>query len=154
MRIVAAAALALALLATGVAGTVAAPGDGPASLDRLNPRGTKITTRSSRFGTVLINAERQTIYAFSKEEGPKSECFGNCAKAWPPVLTKAKPRARGKTRAGLLGTIKRGERKQITYDGHPLYYYAHEGPGQILCQNIDEFGGLWLVVKPNGNPVS
>jgi predicted lipoprotein with Yx(FWY)xxD motif len=153
MRIVTTAALALALLVAGVAAACAGSGDGPLSLDRLNPRGTKIKTRSSRFGTVLINADRQTIYAFSKEDGPNSECFGDCARAWPPVLTKAQPRARGETRRGLLGTIERGERKQATYNGHPLYYYAHEGPGQILCQNIDEFGGVWLVVKPNGDPV-
>jgi hypothetical protein len=54
----------------------------------------------------------------------------------------------------LLGkTTRRNGKKQITYGGHPLYYYAHEGPGQVLCHDIEEFGGLWLVVKKNGDPV-
>jgi hypothetical protein len=54
----------------------------------------------------------------------------------------------------LLGTIKRNDgTTQVIYNGHPLYYYAHEGPAQVLCQNVDEFGGLWLVVTPDGEPV-
>jgi predicted lipoprotein with Yx(FWY)xxD motif len=152
MKIAATFAFALALLVTGVS-VSAGSSDLATSLDRTQAQGTKITTRSSRFGTVLINVNRRTIYVFDKEQGPKSECFGNCAKAWPPVFTKGKPRAGGKTRSGLLGTIKRGERRQVTYDGQPLYYYAHEDAGEILCQNVTEFGGLWLVVRPNGNPV-
>lgn len=152
MRIAVTTAIALALLAA-VRAAAAPRGDGTSSLERQRPKGTKITTRPSRFGTVLVNRVRQQIYVFDKEEGRKSECFGGCAKAWPPVFTRAKPRARGATRAGLLGTIKRGERRQVTYKGHPLYYYAHEGPGQILCQNVSGFGGLWQVVAPSGEPV-
>ena len=39
---------------------------------------------------------------------------------------------------------------QVTYAGHPLYYYAHEGKNQVTCHNVSEFGGLWLVVTPTG----
>lgn len=42
----------------------------------------------------------------------------------------------------------------MTYAGHPPYYYKDDTPGNILCQNVDEFGGLWLVVKPKGEPVT
>jgi hypothetical protein len=45
--------------------------------------------------------------------------------------------------------VARGRR---TYGGHPLYYYAHEDPGQVLCHDIVEYGGTWLVVKRNGDP--
>jgi hypothetical protein len=41
----------------------------------------------------------------------------------------------------------------VTYDGQPLYFYAHEGPGEVLCHNVDEFGGLWLVLEPSGEAV-
>ena len=62
--------------------------------------------------------------------------------------------AAGLVRQGLLGTVlRRSGAKQVTYGGHQLYLYAHEGPGQILCQNVREFGGLWLVVRPNGKAV-
>ncbi len=75
--------------------------------------------------------------------------------AWPPLLAKGKPRAGDGARKGLLGTTRRRDgRLQVTYAGHPLYYYVEDAPGRILCHNVDEFGGLWLVVKPNGSAVS
>jgi predicted lipoprotein with Yx(FWY)xxD motif len=55
----------------------------------------------------------------------------------------------------LLGALKRsGGTRQVTYDGHPLYYYVgdHE-PGQVLCQAVLEYGGYWYVVKRSGEPV-
>ena len=54
-------------------------------------------------------------------------------------------------RKALLGTTRRRDgRRQVTYNGRPLYYYAHEGPGQVLCHNVNLNGGLWWVVGPNG----
>ena len=116
--------------------------------------GVTIKSASSDFGTILFNRRGQAIYLFDREERARSECYGACAQAWPPVLTAGRPRAAGRTRPSLLGTIRRRNgKRQVTYAGHPLYYYAHERPGQVLCQGVDEFGGLWLVVKPDGAPV-
>jgi hypothetical protein len=42
---------------------------------------------------------------------------------------------------------------ELTYAGHPLYYSQGDNPGRVLCQNVSSFGGLWLVVRPNGGPV-
>jgi predicted lipoprotein with Yx(FWY)xxD motif len=71
------------------------------------------------------------------------------------VYTRGKPRAGAGADAGLLGTTKRrGGRRQVTYNGHPLYYYVTDTkPGQITCQDVTEFGGTWLVVDPQGNAV-
>ena len=42
----------------------------------------------------------------------------------------------------------------MTYAKHPLYYFEKDvKPGQISCQNVSEFGGLWLVVAPSGRAV-
>jgi len=114
-------------------------------------KGTRITTDDSQFGTMLFNRKRQAIYLFDKEKTKKARCYGACAKAWPPVLTKGRPTAGGHVKRRLLGTTKRrnGDR-QVTYAGQPLYYYAHEGPGQVFCHNVNQFGGLWLVVHPDG----
>jgi predicted lipoprotein with Yx(FWY)xxD motif len=125
--------------------TAAAPPEG---------RGTTIEVSNSDYGRVLFDADDQAIYLFQKETGPTSECYGECADAWPPVLTKGEPTAGTGTDSGLLGTTMRNDGStQVTYGGHPLYYYAHDGPGQVLCQNVSEFGGLWLVVDPNGDAV-
>jgi predicted lipoprotein with Yx(FWY)xxD motif len=117
--------------------------------------GTTIKTADSQFGRVLFDGEDQAIYYFDKESGSKSECYGACAEAWPPVLTEGDPQAGGGAQAGLLGTTQRDDgTTQVTYDGRPLYYYAHEGTGVVECHNVDEFGGLWLAVQGNGQPVS
>jgi predicted lipoprotein with Yx(FWY)xxD motif len=116
--------------------------------------GTEIKLGDSQFGQILFDADDQAIYLFDKEAGPTSECYGDCAVAWPPVLTKGGPQAGDGVKRGLLGTTKRDDgTTQVTYNGHPLYYYAHEGPGEVTCHNVDEFGGLWLVVDPAGDAV-
>lgn len=113
--------------------------------------GKAITTGSSDFGTMLFDANRQAIYAFELDRKGKSRCYGDCARAWPPVLTKHRPRALGRARASLLGTTRRRDgSKQVTYAGKPLYFYVNEGPGEVLCHNVFLNGGLWWVLAPNG----
>lgn len=114
--------------------------------------GTVITTGDSQFGTMLFNEKKQAIYIWELEESDKAECYGDCAEAWPPVLTDGQPQAAGDVNGSLLGTTKRTDgTTQVTYNGHPLYYYAHEAPGEVKCHNISTHGGLWWVIQPNGN---
>jgi predicted lipoprotein with Yx(FWY)xxD motif len=133
-----------------VAAGAAACGDGTsASADA----GTGIVVRNSQFGRMLFNSNRQAIYVFERDSRNRSNCYGACAAAWPPVYTTAKPRALAGVQKSLLGTIRRrGGRLQVTYAGRPLYYYAHEGPGQVLCHDVNLNGGIWKVVAPNGRP--
>jgi predicted lipoprotein with Yx(FWY)xxD motif len=118
-------------------------------------KGTTIEASSSDYGQVLFDSDDQAIYYFDKERGSKSECYGACAEAWPPVLTEGAPQAGSGAQTGLLGTTQRDDgTTQVTYDGHPLYYYVDDPKGQVLCHNVNEFGGLWLAVQGNGQPVS
>jgi predicted lipoprotein with Yx(FWY)xxD motif len=113
--------------------------------------GTKITVSGSQFGSMLWGPKRQAIYVFQRDGFQRSRCYGECARAWPPVYTTGKPVAGRGARRALLGTIRRRDgRLQVTYRGRPLYYYAHEGAGQVLCHNVDLNGGLWWVVDANG----
>jgi predicted lipoprotein with Yx(FWY)xxD motif len=117
------------------------------------PAGTMIIAAKSNYGTILYDASGQAIYLFDAEDSDKPKCSGECAKAWPPVLTRGPGRSSGAVRPKLLGTTPRSDGgTQITYAGHPLYFYAHEGKYQVLCHNIQEFGGTWLVVQPDGKP--
>ena len=110
-----------------------------------------ITADDSEYGTMLFDERGQAIYLFDKETAGRPDCSGECAVAWPPVLTTGIPQAAGAVRADLLGTVVRDDGSmQVTYAGHPLYYYAHEEPGQVLCHDVVEFGGRWLVVTPEG----
>jgi predicted lipoprotein with Yx(FWY)xxD motif len=114
-------------------------------------KGTRIVLDDSEYGSMLFGPNKQAIYIFENDSKGKTVCYGECAAAWPPVFTKGKPRAGAGVRASLLGTVKRrGGRRQVTYAGRPLYFYAHEGPGEVRCHNVDLNGGLWWVVGPNG----
>jgi predicted lipoprotein with Yx(FWY)xxD motif len=130
------------------AGSVAAAG-GRAQTQRT------LTVRATRFGRVLFDGRGRVLYGFTRDRrGGPSRCYGECAKAWPVYFAKGTMRAGAGARKSLMGTTRRRDgRLQITYNGWPLYYYAHEGPGEVRCQNVDQFGGLWLVVRPSGTLV-
>jgi predicted lipoprotein with Yx(FWY)xxD motif len=108
----------------------------------------------SDYGPILFDGDDQAIYLFGRENSSRSECYGACAEAWPPVLTQGAVRARGETEQRLIGTTRRRDgTTQVTYSSHPLYHYSDNPRGQVLCQNVEEFGGLWLVLDPEGNAV-
>jgi predicted lipoprotein with Yx(FWY)xxD motif len=115
--------------------------------------GTVITTGDSEYGVMLFDDVGQAIYLFDKESDGTPACYDDCAANWPPVLTTGAPQGSGASQTGLLGTVDRSDGStQVTYGGHPLYYYAHEDPGQVLCHDVDDYGGTWLVVTPEGSP--
>jgi predicted lipoprotein with Yx(FWY)xxD motif len=100
---------------------------------------------------MLWGPKRQAIYVFQRDRRKVSSCYGRCADAWPPVYTTSRPGAGRGIRRSLLGTIRRQDgRRQVTYAGRPLYYYAHESAGQVRCHNVNLNGGLWWVIGPNG----
>jgi predicted lipoprotein with Yx(FWY)xxD motif len=108
---------------------------------------------SSQFGPVLFDGSGQAIYLFDAETTSKPNCYGDCASAWPPVLTNGRPVAQGGVQGELLGvTTRRDGSTQVTYAGKPLYFYAHEGKDVVLCHNVREFGGLWLAITRSGSP--
>lgn len=117
--------------------------------------GTVITTGNSTYGTMLFNDKKQAIYMWEVEESSTAKCYDDCAEAWPPVLTVGEPVATGDVKGELLGTTQRTDgTTQVTYNGHPLYYYAHEAPGEVECHNVRTHGGLWWVLTPSGDRAS
>jgi predicted lipoprotein with Yx(FWY)xxD motif len=116
--------------------------------------GTEIKVADSQYGPILFDSSNQAIYLFDKENSATSQCYGACAEAWPPVLTKGEPRDGDGVDAKLLGTTERDDGAvQVTYNDQPLYYYVEDPPGEVLCHNVEEFGGLWLVVESGGEAV-
>jgi predicted lipoprotein with Yx(FWY)xxD motif len=132
--------------------TVERHADPAADSARAQRAGTTVRVRGSEFGRMLFDSDRQAIYIFERDPKGRSVCYGDCAKAWPPVFTDGRPVAGKGVKARLLGTVKRrGGRRQVTYAGKPLYFYAHEGPGEVLCHNVHLNGGLWWVIGPDGS---
>jgi len=112
----------------------------------------QVGTADSRYGTILVDGRGHTLYAVTKDGRGPSRCYGSCAKAWPPFYASGAPTAIGGAGGSYLGTTRRrGGRRQVTYRGRPLYFYVGEhAAGQILCQNVFEFGGYWRILRANG----
>lgn len=127
------------------------PAPSPADSAASSAGGTVITVGGSDYGPMLFDRRGQAIYLFDKETTSRPACYGDCAAAWPPVLTTGSPQATGGSNATLIGVTPREDGSlQVTYAGHPLYFYAREKPGEVLCHDVREFGGTWLVVTPGG----
>jgi predicted lipoprotein with Yx(FWY)xxD motif len=127
-----------------------------ASTPSSSPRpGSVVGTTTSSLGTFLVDAKGRALYLWDADHGSKSTCNGECATDWPPLTTTGTPKASGKAKTSLLGTTKRSDgSREVTYAGHPLYYYAGDtGPGQTTGQGSDGFGAPWWVVTPAGKAI-
>jgi len=123
--------------------------------EKPSPKGTTITVGESEFGEMLFGPNEQAIYIFENDPRDETVCYGDCAEAWPPVFTDGEPKAGDGVDASLLDTVERRDGKlQVTYNGHPLYFYAHEGPGEVKCHNVNLNGGFWWVIGPDGERLS
>ena len=142
---------------TSSAAAPASPAGGSASSSGASTAGaTVITTAKSSAGTVLTNSSGRAVYLWVKDTGDMSNCNGACAGAWPPVTTTGTATAAGGAHASDIGTITRSDgTKQVTYDGHPLYYFSGDsGPGTATGQGSDSFGAQWWLVAPTGSDVT
>jgi predicted lipoprotein with Yx(FWY)xxD motif len=141
--------LVFAILVVVAATFVAGSGVARASADA---RAT-LTVQSTRFGSILFDGRGRALYAFTRDRrGGSSRCYGACARAWPVYFASGRLLAGKGVKRSLIGTTRRRDgRRQVTYNGRPLYYYVGDkSPGQVLCQDVDEFGGTWLVMRPSG----
>jgi predicted lipoprotein with Yx(FWY)xxD motif len=142
----------LAVAAAVVAATLI-----PASLASPS-KGSAATVHAaqSKLGRILVDNRGRTLYLFEKDRRGTSSCNGACAKAWPPLLASGKPHAGAGAKASLLGTTKRGDgRRQVTYNGHPLYTFVKDiEKGQTNGEGVDAFGAEWYVVSSAGAKIA
>ncbi len=119
-----------------------------------SPNTSTISLRPTAVGKVLVAANGRTLYLFTADKGKKSTCYGHCAAYWPP-LTARKPSVGAGLKASMLGTTKRrGGKLQVTYGGHPLYYFVQDKKaGQLKGQGFVHFGGSWWVVSAAGKAI-
>lgn len=115
----------------------------------------KVAIGRSPLGRILVDGKGITLYDFPPDKGTTSVCYGACAALWPPLLTHGKPIAGPGVRASLLGTTKRKDGKlEVTYGGHPLYYFVTDRkPGQTTGQGVNQFGGPWWVLSAAGKEI-
>jgi predicted lipoprotein with Yx(FWY)xxD motif len=146
-----------AVLVAGCGGAPSAAGTSSTSAGAGAPSGpVTIKTVSGRDGTYLTDRSGRALYMWLGDDVGKSNCASDCARAWPPVITAGAPSASGGARSAGLGTIIRSDgHRQVTYKGHPLYYFVVDsGPGTTKGQGSDSFGARWWLVSPSGAAIT
>ena len=115
-----------------------------------------VGTATGSDGTYLVGASGRALYLWDADRHDKSVCAGACAQAWPPLTTKSAPVAASGVAMSQLSTVSRsGGAKQVTYDGHPLYYFAGDtSKGSLTGQGSDNFGAKWWLVAPSGAAIT
>ncbi len=114
-----------------------------------------ITTAKGADGTYLVGSSGRPIYLWVADSGGKSACAGSCAKVWPPVVASTTPTVSGGVNAADLSTITRSDgTKQVTYMGHPLYYFIEDKGSNIKGQGSNSFGAKWWLVAPSGSAIT
>jgi predicted lipoprotein with Yx(FWY)xxD motif len=117
--------------------------------------GAVVKVGSTGLGRVLVDAHGKTLYIWAHDKSSTSTCNGDCAGYWPPLVTKGRPQAIAGANSRLLGTSKRKDgRMQVTYAGHPLYYFVQDTKaGQTKGEGLTGFGGRWDPISASGRAV-
>lgn len=111
--------------------------------------GTTVSTKTSSVGTVLAGEGGKTLYLFEADKNGKPTCSGDCAAAWPPAMSNGSVTVSGDADRSKVASV--SGTKQITYAGHPLYYYAKDTDAKDVYGNgIDSFGAEWYALTPSG----
>ncbi len=131
---------ALVLSACGTATPAPVLPTGPAAVN---------VSQNATLGSFLVDSKGMTLYLYTTDTPNKSNCYGPCAVAWPPLLTAGAPIAGSGVTASMLGTTTRTDgTTQVTYNGWPLYYFqTDKAAGDTTGENVQN---VWFVITPAG----
>jgi predicted lipoprotein with Yx(FWY)xxD motif len=103
----------------------------------------------------LVDGKGRTLYLWEADKNGTSTCTSACAAAWPPVTVSGTAQAGSGITQSLLGTVKRDDgTEQVTYNGHPLYYFVGDtAAGMAKGQGSKAFGADWYVVNAKGSKI-
>ncbi|MDN3352226.1 hypothetical protein [Actinomadura sp. DC4] len=119
------------------------------SAESMAPAGpAELKAKDTSVGKIVVDGQDMTLYVFGKDKGGKPTCTGECATAWPPLLTTDKVTPGAGVNAAWVGMVDRADgTKQATYHGWPLYHYAKDTKaGDMNGQGVEEFGAKWHVI--------
>jgi predicted lipoprotein with Yx(FWY)xxD motif len=111
---------------------------------------------TASLGNLIVGPNGRTLYLFKKDTGAASNCSGACAAEWPPLTTTGAVTSSGGVSMSALKTVHRSDGKmQVTFNGHPLYYYAGDSmPGQTNGQGLNTYGATWWALSPSGQEIT
>jgi len=109
-----------------------------------------LTVAETDLGGILVDGEGRTVYLFVADTGGESTCYDACASTWPPFTEDLLGQPGSGIDDALLATaVRRDGSAQVTYNGHPIYYYSgDQAPGDT---NGNGVGGQWFAVTEDGD---
>ena len=147
-----------AAIALAIGGGIVASqsGGGKPAANSSPVSGATVQTRNTGLGNILVDSKGRTVYLFTKDMGNSATCTGTCLSYWPPVQANGNLQVGGGASATQLATITTpGGGHQLSYAGHPLYYFVGDHKaGDTSGEALDQFGGLWYALAPNGSAVT
>jgi predicted lipoprotein with Yx(FWY)xxD motif len=158
--------VAIVLFAAACGGSSTSPGSAASGSDPYGGGGRSakgsasgaamVMVSKSQSGQIIVDGSGRSVYLFEKDQQHKSSCYADCATVWPPLITNGLPAAGAGATTSLLGTTSRTDGStQVTYNGHPLYYYVSDGKqqGSTAGEGLDQFGAKWYLLSPTGTTV-
>lgn len=152
--VLAAASAGVAVASSGSRGSSSGQGYSGYGARAATPAPSAVTLMGTHttLGPTLADGQGRTVYLFASDSATTSTCYGSCASIWPPVPATSTPHTAGGASVNRLGSLQRtGGGSQLTYQGHPLYYYAGDSkPGDTGGQALNQFGATWYALTPSG----
>ena len=147
--------LAAAVAIAGCGGSGSSASHSNVALTTAGKTTPTVELASSKFGKILVDSHGRTLYDFVADKTTMSTCYGGCASLWPPLTVSGAPKVGPGLHASLLDTTKRTDgTTEVTYNGHPLYYFAGDTtPGATTGQAINQFGAPWYVLTAAGKEI-
>jgi predicted lipoprotein with Yx(FWY)xxD motif len=108
---------------------------------------TASATVAGKTETILVNTGGLPLYYYQPDTAAKSLVTGGLAALWPP-LTSAAPTAAGAS--GKLTAVNDAHGHQVAYNGHLLYTFVSDHPGQVTGQGVQNF----FVATPGLTPIA
>jgi predicted lipoprotein with Yx(FWY)xxD motif len=115
-----------------------------------------LSVKQTSLGKILVGANGRTLYLFLGDKHNASRLSAAGLVVWPAFTTRTTPQAQGGAIASHIATIAAaGGKRQVTYSGHPLYYFVGDRQaGSTTGQGLFEFGAKWYVLAPSGNAIT
>lgn len=148
---------AVVLIAAAVIAVIVAVGGGSKSqAQTATGASASISIKQTALGNTLADGNSRTLYLFAPDKTNMSTLSAAGRAIWPPFTTARRPVASDGAQASQIGTVTgAGSPAQVTYHGHPLYYFAGDhNPGQTAGQGLNDFGGRWYVLSKSGSAIT
>ena len=148
--------LAVAVAAVGLLATACSSGGPAKHAGTATGKAATIGVRSGPLGNYLVDGTGRALYQFASDGTDKSSCKGNCLTYGPLLTSTGSPVAEAGVTGSRLGTFAGpGGASEVSYAGHPLYYFAlDKAAGDTKGQGRDDFGARWWLVAPSGQPIT